>query len=73
MEGFVVFVVFFGILGFGTFVGNLTSTHEVGIKSVIATQEACKSDEGLYMIQSKRDKITVLCKNGNKFELKEIK
>lgn len=73
MEGFVVFVFAFSVLGFGAIIGNLTSTHEVGIKSVIATQEACNNDEGLYMIKSERDKITALCKNGNEFELKEIK
>jgi len=72
MEGFVVFVLTFAVLGFGAAIGNQTSTHEVGIKSVIATQEACKSDEGLYMIKSERDKITALCKNGNKFELRDV-
>lgn len=73
MEAFVAFVVSFGVIMLGSFIGNQNSTHEIGIKSVIASQEACKNDEGLYMIKSKRDKITALCKNGNKFELKEIK
>lgn len=65
--------VFTIVVGFGWFLGDINSTHEVGIKSITATQEACKNDEGLYMIKSDRDKITALCKNGNKFELKEDK
>ncbi len=73
MKGFVVFVMFSITLSIGISLGNISSTHEVGIKSLIGTQEACKDDEGLYMIESKRDKITALCKNGNKFELKDIK
>lgn len=76
MEGlitFAVLVVFGGVVGFGWALGDINSTHNIGIKSVIATQEACKNDEGLYMIKSERDKITALCKNGSKFELKEDK
>lgn len=73
MEGFFVFMVFAFTAILGAAVGNISSTHEIGIKSVIASQEACKNDEGLYMIKSERDKITALCKNGNKFELKEDK
>lgn len=73
MEGFTVFVFVGSVFVIGFLFGNLGSKHEIGIKSVISTQEACKNDEGLYMIKSERDKITALCKNGNKFELKEIK
>lgn len=71
MESFAALVIVGIIFGMGAIAGNLGSTHEVGIKSVIASNEACKNDEGLYMIKSDRNKITALCKNGNKFELKE--
>lgn len=73
MQGFIVVVGALIVLMCGAFLGNVSSTHDVGIKSVLASQEACKNDEGLYMIKSERAKITALCKNGNKFELKEDK
>ena len=73
MEGFACICLLLGFIGIGALIGVGNSVHDVGIKEIQAAQDACNKDEGLYMIKSKSPTSTALCKNGNKFELKDIK
>lgn len=61
------------ILVIGGVIGNLTSDHEVNIKSITTGQELCKQHEGLYMINSKRVGSSVHCKDGSEFSLESVK
>lgn len=73
MDGFGAMMLLLLLVGFGAVMGDLTSTHEVNIKTISQAQEICKEHEGLFVINSKRMSSSFSCKDGNEFGFEDMK